>query len=123
VRVDSIAPILNVSDMRASINWFETLGWRTGFTWGEPPTFASVVCGDPRGSGEIFLCLNGQGARGVWMSWFVPSHSELYAAYARARELGYEISREPADEPWRIREFHLRHPDGHTFRVGCENRG
>ena len=122
MRVDSITPILNVSDLRASLDWFEALGWRTGFTWGEPPTFASVVCGDPHGRGEIFLCLGGQGAGGVWMSWFLPGHEELDAAYARARELGYEITQEPRDEPWRIREFHLRHPDGHVFRVGCESR-
>jgi uncharacterized glyoxalase superfamily protein PhnB len=54
------------------------------------------------------------------MSWFLPGHEELDAAYARARELGCEISLEPTDLPWRIREFHLRHPDGHTFRIGCE---
>jgi catechol 2,3-dioxygenase-like lactoylglutathione lyase family enzyme len=117
VKVESLTPILNVSDLGASLEWFEALGWRTGFTWGEPPTFASVVCGDPEGSGEIFLCLDNQGARGVWMSWFVSTHAELDAAHARARELGYEISREPADEPWGVREFHLRHPDGHMFRV------
>jgi hypothetical protein len=94
-----------------------------------------VVCGDPEGRGEIFLCEGGQGSRGtrppedpfdehadgVWMSWFLPGRAELDAAYARARELGYEITLEPTDEPWSIREFHLRHPDGHTFRIGCES--
>jgi catechol 2,3-dioxygenase-like lactoylglutathione lyase family enzyme len=54
MRVDGITPILNVSDLRASLDWFEALGWRTGFVWGEPdPGFASVVCGDPKGRGEI----------------------------------------------------------------------
>jgi catechol 2,3-dioxygenase-like lactoylglutathione lyase family enzyme len=121
VRVDGVTPILNVSDLEASLDWFETFGWKRGFVWGAPPGFASVVCGSPEGRGEIFLCLDGQGSPGVWMSWFLPSRQELDAAYARARELGYEISREPQDEPWRIREFHVRHPDGHTFRIGCEN--
>jgi Glyoxalase/Bleomycin resistance protein/Dioxygenase superfamily len=120
MRVDSITPILNVSDLGVGIDWFVALGWKRGFVWGDPPTFASVVCGDPKGSGEIFLCLNGQGARPVWMSWFLPGHEELDDAYARARELGCELSMEPRDEPWRITEFHLRHPDGHTFRVGCQ---
>ncbi len=85
MKVDGITPILNVSDLGASLEWFEALGWRTGFTWGEPPTFASVVCGGPEGSGEIFLCLDNQGARGVWMSWFVSTRAELEAAHARAR--------------------------------------
>jgi catechol 2,3-dioxygenase-like lactoylglutathione lyase family enzyme len=135
MRVDSITPILNVSDLRASLEWFEAFGWKTGFVWGEPPGFASIVCGSSEGRGEIFLCLNGQGSRGtrqperefderadgVWMSWFLPSREELDAAYARARELGYEISLEPRDEPWGMREFHLRHPDGHIFRVSAES--
>jgi len=25
----------------------------------------------------------------------------------------------PTDEPWGVREFHLRHPEGHTFRVSA----
>jgi uncharacterized glyoxalase superfamily protein PhnB len=53
------------------------------------------------------------------MSWFLPNREELDAAYALARELGYEISLEPTDEPWGIREFHVQHPDGHRFRIGC----
>ena len=28
----------------------------------------------------------------------------------------------PTDEPWGVREFHLRHPEGHTFRVGAPLR-
>ena len=28
-------------------------------------------------------------------------------------------ARPPTDEPWGVREFHLRHPDGHTFRIGA----
>jgi catechol 2,3-dioxygenase-like lactoylglutathione lyase family enzyme len=122
VRLESLTPILDVSDLGASLEWFEALGWERGFAWGADgpgsadADFASVEAGDA----EIFLCLDNQGARGAWMSWFVSSHAELDAVYARARELGYEISREPADEPWGVREFHLRHPDGHTFRVSCQ---
>ena len=25
----------------------------------------------------------------------------------------------PTNEPWGVREFHRRHPDGHTFRVSA----
>jgi hypothetical protein len=31
---------------------------------------------------------------------------------------GIEITREPVDEVWGVREFHVRHPDGHIFRIG-----
>jgi uncharacterized glyoxalase superfamily protein PhnB len=108
----------------ASLDWFEALGWERGFAWDDEggmrssdPTFASIQSGDA----EIFLCLDGQGARGMWMSWFLSSLGELEAVHARAVELGYEISMEPTDESWGMREFHLRHPDGHVFRVSAES--
>ena len=30
-----------------------------------------------------------------------------------------KITYPPTNEPWGVREFHLRHPDGHTFRVSA----
>ena len=38
---------------------------------------------------------------------------------ATALSLGYTITYPPTDEPWGVREFHLRHPDGHMFRVSA----
>lgn len=126
MKVRHLTPVLNVSDVAASLEWFEALGWERGFVWTdeggmggtEEPDFASIQAGH---EAEIFLCLDDQGARPMWMSWFLPSLEELDAAYARADELGYEIVQPPTNEPWGMREFHLRHPDGHTFRVGAES--
>jgi len=113
-----LVPILNVSDWQASIEWFEKLGFRSGFAWsptpGAPPTFGAVVWGDIR----IFQCLDAQGGRGehgVWMSVFV---DDVDAVYARCLREGLEITREPVDEVWGMREFHVRHPDGHVLRIG-----
>jgi predicted lactoylglutathione lyase len=124
LKLGHLTPVLNVSDVPASLAWFEALGWERGFAWDDEsgmrssnPTFASIESGDA----EIFLCLEGQGARPVWMSWFLSSRDALDAAYARALELGYEISQEPTDESWRMGEFLVRHPDGHTFRVSAES--
>src|SRR6185436_8902656 len=33
--VQSVTPVLNVSSVGASLAWFETLGWRRGFSWNE----------------------------------------------------------------------------------------
>jgi hypothetical protein len=41
------------------------------------------------------------------------------AAHELALQHDLEISWPPTDEPWGVREFHLRHPDGHTFRVSA----
>ena len=124
MKLTSLTPILNVSDVPASLGWFEALGWERGFAWDDEsgmhsrqPTFASIQSGDA----EIFLCLDGQGERGMWISWFLSSLEELEAAHTRAVDLGYVISQEPTDEPWGIREFHLRHPDGHVFRISAES--
>ena len=137
MNVRSIAPILNVSDVRASLAWFEALGWQTTFVWDEgagEPGFAGTGFGD---AVEVFLCRDGQGSRatrppghpfdeatgGVWMSWFLDDLEQVDRMHARAVELGLDVSMAPTDEPWGIREFHLRHPDGHTFRVGAALRG
>jgi uncharacterized glyoxalase superfamily protein PhnB len=53
------------------------------------------------------------------MSWWVSSPAEVDTMHAKAIEIGAQVSRPPSDEPWGVREFHLRHPDGHTFRVGA----
>jgi catechol 2,3-dioxygenase-like lactoylglutathione lyase family enzyme len=128
MNVAYMTPILNVSDMAASFVWFETLGWKKLWDWGTPPTFGAVGSGQV----EIFLCLGAQGSRGgpmpsfagdetggVWMSWFLHSPAEVDAAHALALQHGMTVTHPPTNEPWGIREFHLRHPDGHTFRVGA----
>jgi uncharacterized glyoxalase superfamily protein PhnB len=86
---------------------------------------------------QIFLCNGAQGSRGaieprfpgddatdgVWMSWWVESLDALAALHARAVAAGHRITMPPTDEPWGVREFHLRHPDGHTFRVSAGLHG
>ncbi len=129
MKVSAITPILNVSDIQASFQWFITLGWQIGFQWGEPVGFGSVCQGDH----EIFLCQNGQGGRGkgtnastfgvaadensdkgVWMSPWVDNVDEVFANCQQAQ---IDITFPPTDMPWNVREMHIRHPDGHVFRV------
>ena|SRR5690348_4656485 len=131
--VHSVTPILNVSDVEASVDWFGKLGWRPGFLWkddGDPVVSFGSVCSD---KAEIFLCLNAQGSRGTnaagssgdgggggaWMSWWVDSPEEVDAIHASAMKQGLAVTWPPTNEPWGVREFHLRHPDGHTFRVSA----
>jgi catechol 2,3-dioxygenase-like lactoylglutathione lyase family enzyme len=124
-----LTPILNVSDMAQSFAWFEQLGWTKAWEWGTPATFGGVCSGEC----EIFLCLNGQGGRGrlsvratfgpesneaaekgVWMSIWV---DDVHAEHERCLAQGVEITWPPTDMPWNAREMHVRHPDGHVFRI------
>jgi predicted lactoylglutathione lyase len=122
----SLTPVLNVSDIPGSIAWFEKLGWKKNWDWGSPPSFASVSSGET----GIFLCLNAQGSRGnsghpstadddsrekgVWMSVWV---SDVDAVYRHCLAQGLDVTMPPTDESWGVREMHLRHPDGHVFRI------
>ena len=129
MKIEGLTPILNVSNIIETFKWFEKLGWEKRWDWGEPPTFGSVG----NGKSEIFLCQGGQGSRGgpmprfvgddetggVWMSWWVESPAAVDEAYQLATKNGLTVTMPPTDEPWSVREFHLRHPDGHTFRVGA----
>jgi catechol 2,3-dioxygenase-like lactoylglutathione lyase family enzyme len=129
MKLERLIPIMNVSNIAESFAWFEKLGWKKDWDWGDPPDFGGVS----NGAVEIFLCQNGQGSRGgpmprhvhdddtggVWMSWFLESPAEVDAAYQLALEQGVTVTRPPTDYPWGVRELHIRHPDGHTFRVGA----
>jgi catechol 2,3-dioxygenase-like lactoylglutathione lyase family enzyme len=124
-----VTPILNVSDIAESFAWFERLGWRKLWDWGEPPTFGAVGSG----AAQIFLCHGGQGGRGKgsntstfgddgdqtadkgsWMSVWV---EDVDAVNRECIEHGIEIVFPPTDMPWNVREMHIRHPDGHVFRI------
>ena len=143
MQVKNVTPILNVSDVPASIEWFAKLGWRCSFCWNAgghiaegrtsnihgPADFGGVCSGDS----EILLCKGAQGHRpgpiqpevcsedtgGVWMSWWLDSVPSVDELYGHARKLGYNVVGKPVNEPWGVREFKLRHPDGHTIRVGA----
>ena len=53
------------------------------------------------------------------MSWWLSSPAEVDELYRAALSHGMTVTQPPTDEPWGVREFHLRHPDGHMFRVSA----
>ena len=127
-----LIPVLNVSNIVESFEWFKKLGFQKAWDWGEPPTFGAVCSGEC----TIFLCENGQGGRGkgtnektfgadgnesedqgVWLCIMIENVDEVHQ---RCLDQGLEITFPPTDEPWGLREMHVRHPDGHVFRIGHE---
>ena len=124
--VHCVNPILNVSNIAESFEWFQKWGWKRLWDWG---TFGAVGAG----MSEIFLCQGGQGGfgkgantntfgpngdqqadKGVWMSVFVDDVDEVHK---QCMAEGLDVTFAPADMPWNVREMHVRHPDGHVFRV------
>lgn len=130
-----ITPILNVSSLEQSFAWFIKLGWQKAWEWGEPASFGGVTSGEQ----QIFLCLNAQGGRGkgnntatfgvadgetadkgVWLSVWV---DDVDAVYQHCLEQEVEVLHAPENMPWNVRECHVRHPDGHVFRISCALEG
>jgi len=124
-----LTPILNVSNFAESVEWFEKLGWAKSWDWGDPPGFGGVCSGVC----QIFLCEGGQGGRGrgdhkmtfgptgdqtgdkgSWMSIWV---DDVDAVYQRCLDQGLDVTWPPTDMEWNVREMHVRHPDGHVFRI------
>ena len=122
---------MNVSDLSASFEWFEKWGWAKVWDWGEPASFGAVKSGVC----QIFITVDGQGGRGrgtntatfgdggdqtadkgVWMSVWV---EDVDAVHRECVTGGLEVVFPPTDLPWDTREMHVRHPDGHVFRVSC----
>ena len=129
MKVHQITPILNVSDVAASLAWFEKWGWKMRWCSSSPLFFAAIESGHA----DIFLCKDAQGSRGkgsnvhtfgpdgnetadrgVWMSVWV---DDVDAVYQQCMSAGLDITFPPTNMPWKAREMHVRHPDGHVFRV------
>ena len=108
--IKGITPVLNVSDVPKTLAWFESLGWERGFTWNDGGMIEGA--GDRSAPGD-------DQTDGVWMSWWIDSAQSLDELHAKAVSLGYSVTMPPTNEPWGVREFHLRHPDGHMFRVSA----
>lgn len=127
--VKALTPILNVSDIQASFTWFENLGWGKSFEWGDPVGFGGVCCGEV----EIFLCEGAQGGRGkgtntqtfnaeggekadkgVWMSLWV---DDIDVVVELCKKHAIDVVFPLTEMPWNVTEMHIRHPDGHVFRV------
>ena len=143
MNVTAITPILNVSDVPASLEWVYRLGWKTGFAYNQggmiegsaphnehgPATFACVCAGEA----QIFLCKDGQGLRGgkparydsdddtgaMWMSIWLKSPQEVDGAHQQALAGGITVIWPPTAEPWGARECRIMHPDGHVFRISA----
>jgi uncharacterized glyoxalase superfamily protein PhnB len=144
-QVEFITPIWNVSDVPASLRWFETIGWKRTFTWNEEGMIEDMQDRDDNGvadyagigSGQVqvFLCLNAQGSRGgpapmyaqsnseetggCWLSIWMATPEDLQAVFNAAESANLDIIMKMTDQPWGSREFRLLHPDGHTLRINA----
>jgi catechol 2,3-dioxygenase-like lactoylglutathione lyase family enzyme len=124
--VRGVAPVLLVNDVQKTAAYFrDALGFSVRGFWGDPPMF-SIVRRD-----EIEVMLN-QVAKG---DAFKPNgaYDGRYDAYfwvadadalhAEMSGKGADIVCPPSDEPYMMREFQVRDPDGHLLAFGHDISG
>ncbi len=112
ILAESLTPILYVRDFQEAMEYYTgKLLFEKLWEWGDPPSFGAVRLGNV----EIFFCLGGQGHPGTWLSIFVDDVDD-YAE--KIQRLGAEIIFGPENEPWGLREMHVRDPNQHVIRFG-----
>lgn len=46
---------------------------------------------------------------------------DVDAVHVTCVQEGLTVIAAPDDKPWGVREMHVRHPDGHVFRISAES--
>jgi uncharacterized glyoxalase superfamily protein PhnB len=112
ISAECLTPILYVRDFAEAMNYYtEKLLFEKLWDWGDPPSFGAVRLGVV----EIFFCLRDQGHPGTWLTIFV---EDVDNYCERIKGLGAEVIFGPTDEPWGVREIHVRDPNQHVIRFG-----
>ena len=105
---------LCVSDVPAAVDFYTSkLGFRLGFTWGEPPSMAGVNLG----SVQMFLERGEPNPRGCSVYFVVSDADELYS-FQRAN--GVDVVAAPEDRPYGLRDYRVR--DLHGYELGFGHR-
>src|SRR5437764_13049596 len=93
---------LSAADIDAAVRFYTTkLGFKLGFTWGEPPTFAGVNLGDV----QVFLQQATPDPKGCSVYFMVDDADALYEFH---RAGGVEIVEPPGDRQYGIRDYTAR---------------
>ncbi len=112
--LEAAIPILSVSDLAASVEYYQrVLGFHIQWKWGEPPRLASVC----RDRVELNLSLRESTVRpDVSKVYFEMSSVDAY--YGQITEAGAEVTIALADRPYGMKDFRIVDPDGNELSFG-----
>ncbi|WP_149195060.1 VOC family protein [Luteimonas suaedae] len=114
MKIESVSPILSVTDLARSIDFYRhALGFDLAWSWGEPPDIAAV-CRDgfeitltqragakPAGAGHVYLGVSG-----------------IDAYYAALLDAGVTVVVAIDDRPYGMRDFRIADPSGNELSIG-----
>ena len=103
---------LAVIDIPAAVDFYtQKLGFKLGFTWGDPPTFAGVNLGKV----QMFLQKGTPEPKGCTVSFLVGDADQLYAFH---RSNGVDIAEAIGDREYGIRDYAVRDLHGYYLSFG-----
>jgi predicted enzyme related to lactoylglutathione lyase len=112
MRVIRIMPNLRVADIEASKSFYTdylgltteafNMGWVARYTSPDDTTRVQLLTRDATAPEDAVISIH--------------TH-DVDAAYQEAQELGYEIVHPMTTEPWGVRRFLVRAPDGNVVNV------
>jgi catechol 2,3-dioxygenase-like lactoylglutathione lyase family enzyme len=119
IECEQFHAVLVAGDIPAAVDFYTTkLGFKLGFTWGNPPTFAGVNLGKV----QMFLQKGTPDPKGCSVSFLVGDADQLYEFH---RANGVEVTVEIGDREYGIRDYGVRDLNGyhlsfghHLFNVG-----
>lgn len=112
VECEQVHACLLVSDIPAAVEFYtHKLGFKLGFTWGNPPTFAGVNLGNT----QMFLMKGAPEPKGCTVSFVVGNADELYEFH---RTNGVDIAEPIADREYGIRDYAIRDLHGYYLSFG-----
>lgn len=101
-----------VSDVEEAVRFYtEKLGFRPGFTWGEPPTFAGVNLGEV----QQFLERGTPNPEGCALYFVVGDADALYEYHSAT---GVEILAPPGDREYGLRDYAVQDLAGYRLSFG-----
>lgn len=113
VDCERLHPGIRVADVPAAVDFYTSkLGFRTGFTWGEPEM---MMAGMNLGDVQVFLEKGTPDPRGAAVYFVVGDADELYAFH---REGGVEVLEPIDDREYGIRDYMVRDLDGNRLGFG-----
>jgi catechol 2,3-dioxygenase-like lactoylglutathione lyase family enzyme len=119
-KLSAVEPELFVADIKASCEWFTKLGFKTVFTYGEPPFYAQVK----RDAAALNLRLVREPVyirdirereELLGASLTVDSAAEIKQLFLQYQAAGVDFFRPLRQEPWGARTFIVRDPDGNLL--------
>lgn len=114
MRVIRILPNLPVADVSAAKGFYTdflglsteafNLGWVARYTSSDPNVAVQLVSGDATAPEDSVISVQ---------------VDDVDGAYAEAQRLGYDIVHPLTTEPWGVRRFFVRAPDGNVINVAA----